>query len=717
MYHQGKVSQTKTQLLFFTIWGTLLLALLLSLPVYAQPVNDECATATEIAAIPFGDAVDTTTADPDDPSLSCNGDGNQTDGNAVWYVWTPTEDITVNISTAGSTEPDGSALDTAHGVFTGSCGALVEVACVDIGLTDDLIFEATGGVTYFIKFGEFLDGVGGGNLVVTVDLPPPPEQVILESIRDGVSPPIRDIVAAARPIPLKPGQEVPVEEIPMFMKEEGSGESLMLNNKSAAIDLLRKALNPNGFNMIETQNGNTTNEAKLKQIFNGASNDDNGFLLGFLLAPPDTDGDVGRKHYVQMTNLVTTIFGGKGNVVLGPFANNVFFTGLGGLCESTNRGDPIVLYDEETDRWLVSQFAFNSSATAPWSLCIAISTTKDPTGSYFQHEFDFSGIGFPDYPKYGFVTDAIGVMVNLFSPFQGAGLGAIDKAEAFSAQQTTMVFFKLGVNEFGFVTGDNDGPDFENMPPTFATNNGGSGDHIDFWEINPDFTSPINSTISEVAKIPVTPFDGDLCPAFRERCISQPGSGTGDPPNNITFLEAISDRLMHRLQLRSFGSADKRAVVNHTVDADGLGKAGIRWYEFRNNGSGWTLYQEGTYSPDGDHRWMGSIAMSTIGEIALGYSISSFETYTSIGVAAQTPTEGQNASGILDVPELVVFDGNITQFVQRQTARWGDYSAMNVHPRNGSFWYTQEHAQPNSFIGERFGWATKIAEFFLKLKN
>ena len=374
----------------------------------------------------------------------------------------------------------------------------------------------------------------------------------------------------------------------------------------------------------------------LLQVFDGAENDDNFRQLGgILIAPPDTDGDVGRTHYVQMTNLVTTIFDKGGNVVLGPFANNVFWRGLGGLCETTNLGDPIVIYDEETDRWLVSQFALISSATPPWSLCIAISTTGDPTGPYYQHEFNFSGIGFPDYPKFGFVTDAIGVMVNLFSPFQGAGLGAIDKAEAFSANQTTMVFFKLGTSEFGFVTGDNDGPVFDNMPPTFFTNNGSSGNRIDVWEIAPDFADPGDSTVSEVARIPVSPFDTDLCPAAREQCIGQPGSGTGTVPNNIPFLEAISDRLMHRLQLRDFGQ-EKRALVNHTVDADGNGKAGIRWYEFRNHKDrGWELNKEETFSPDGDHRWMGSIAMNARGETCLGYSISSSTTHPSIGMACR----------------------------------------------------------------------------------
>jgi hypothetical protein len=388
--------------------------------------------------------------------------------------------------------------------------------------------------------------------------------------------------------------------------------------------------------------------------------------------------------------------------VLGPFRGNVFWTGLGGLCEDTNNGDVIVLYDEQTDRWLVSQFAFFSSAAPPWSLCIAISQTGDPTGSYYQHEFSFSGIGFPDYPKYGFVSDAIGVMANLFNPFQGAGLGAIDKSEAMTDGPTTMVFYVLGSFEFGFLPGDNDGPVFDNMPPTFFTNNGGSGDRIDVWEINPDFDVPPNSTIAEVARIPVTPFDSFLCNAIRGRCIDQ--------PEGAPRLESITDRLMHRLQMRNFGKK-KVAVVNHTVNADGNGKAGVRWYEFQNQkDTGWTLKKEETFSPDGDHRWMGSIAMNAKGETCLGYSISSTTTYPSIGVAARRGTANQ-----MNMGELVAYDGNVDQYVQLGTAaRWGDYSAMAIDPVDDTCWYTTEYASPNTRLGELAGWATRIIQFDLQ---
>ena len=99
--------------------------------------------------------------------------------------------------------------------------------------------------------------------------------------------------------------------------------------------------------------------AKIAQSFDGSSDDDNAAVLGFRVVPPDTDGDVGPRHYVQWINSVSEIFDKRGNTIMGPFPGNLYFQGMGGLCETTNNGDPIVLYDEGADRWNVSQFALD----------------------------------------------------------------------------------------------------------------------------------------------------------------------------------------------------------------------------------------------------------------------------------------------------------------------------------------------------------------------
>ena len=49
----------------------------------------------------------------------------------------------------------------------------------------------------------------------------------------------------------------------------------------------------------------------------------------------------------------------------------------------------------------------------------------------------------------------------------------------------------------------------------------------------------------------------------------------------------------------------------------------LRWYEVRNLSAAPTIYQQGTYNPSTDNRWMASIAMDQAGDIGLGYSVSS----------------------------------------------------------------------------------------------
>ncbi|MDH4126996.1 MAG: hypothetical protein OEW64_14345 [Gammaproteobacteria bacterium] len=705
--------------------GVLPLLLVCGAPAHAQaPANDDCANAAVLPGSapfpPYSIAVDATNAtlDAADPLLSCNGAGNNDGSQTVWYSYTPDASGDVDISTVGSTTAGGGELDTAHGAYIGSCGALVEVACVDQGLNDHLNLTVAAGQTYYIKVGQFLGANAAGTVVINVEEPQfQPGLKIIESSFHGTSAPLSSIVSGLAPETLAAAREGNLldafTEIPNPMQPEGKGPD--------AGEEITGSLVPGA------AQGRWIGPAKLLQVIDGGNNDDNFDTFGFILSPPDTNGDVGETHYVQMINLLTEIFDKQGNSVLGPFPTSAVFNGLWGQswCAHSDDGDPVVLYDEETDRWLISQFL----ATFQDGLCIAISTTGDPTGSYNVYEFDFTGIGFPDYPKFGFATDAVNVMVNLFTPFQGSALGAIDKAEMLNGGPATMVLFTGGLNAslaFGWVPGDNDGPVFDNTLPTFFTTGGFSGgSNIFVAELTPDWADPENTGLS-IDAIPVAPFDSRLCTASRGACIPQPGSGTsvgGNPAflpastQVIRFLEGIADRLMHRGQTRDFGDR-KVAMLNHTVDVDGSGKAGVRWYEMENKKDrGWTLKKQETFSPDSENRWMGSIAMTASGSTCLGYSISSSTTHPSIGITGRKGTANN-----MNIRELVAFDGNVAGNVQRSSARWGDYSSMSIDPVDDTCWYTQEHAQSLESISpsrglpyeEVAGWGTKIIQFDVK---
>ena len=158
--------------------------------------------------------------------------------------------------------------------------------------------------------------------------------------------------------------------------------------------------------------------------FEGISDDDNGAELGFRVVPPDTQGDVGPNHFVQMINNMFAVYGKDGTLMGGPYANNAPWTGAGGLCESENDGDPIVLYDEQADRWILSQFAIqlereigtNNVTELDGHQCIAVSVTGDPLGAYHLYDFRVSPGKFNDYPKIGVWNNAYYLSANEFEP-------------------------------------------------------------------------------------------------------------------------------------------------------------------------------------------------------------------------------------------------------------------------------------------------------------
>ena len=96
--------------------------------------------------------------------------------------------------------------------------------------------------------------------------------------------------------------------------------------------------------------------------------------------PPDPNGEVGPNHVVTMSNLHYQIFNKSGVSLFGPAANNTLWAGFGGGCQTQNAGDPVVLYDQLADRWLLSQF----TSSAPYLECVALSTTSDPLGRYYR---------------------------------------------------------------------------------------------------------------------------------------------------------------------------------------------------------------------------------------------------------------------------------------------------------------------------------------------
>lgn len=111
--------------------------------------------------------------------------------------------------------------------------------------------------------------------------------------------------------------------------------------------------------------------------------------------PFDPSGAVGPNHYVQMINSTTFKVYNKSTmaVMLTYTLGNLWSPVVG------NSGDPIVMYDKAADRWFLAQFGTSSDK----KIYIAVSTTNDPTGSYYTYTY-VSPL-FPDYLKFSVWAD------------------------------------------------------------------------------------------------------------------------------------------------------------------------------------------------------------------------------------------------------------------------------------------------------------------------
>ncbi len=423
--------------------------------------------------------------------------------------------------------------------------------------------------------------------------------------------------------------------------------------------------------------------------------------------PPDTDGDVGPNHYVQMLNLSFQIWDKDGNSLYGPADNSTLWDGFGDPWDGTNDGDPIVLYDEEADRWLFTQFSLpNGSSTPPYYMLLAITETGDPTGSWYRYGFEFQDM--PDYPKFGIWNDGYYLSTVAFSGGSYRGVDAVvfERDKMLVGDSTaTMQIFKLDFTANPYAVRMLPS-DFDGTPPPDGTPNyfiymgddgmGYTSDHLSIWEFHTDWNNPSNSTFAHVTDLTTAPFDYQ----FTSNTFS--GRSHIEQPNTSIGLDALSNRVMFRLQYRNFGDYST-LVTNHTVDVDGSDHAGVRWYELRNSGTGWGIYQQGTYAPDSENRWMASVAMDEYGNIALGYSVSSNSVYPSIRYAGRMKDD---PLGTISVAEQTIIDGSGSQ--TSFFSRWGDYSAMSVDPIDGAtFWYTTEYVKTTGDAN----WQTRIASF------
>jgi hypothetical protein len=442
--------------------------------------------------------------------------------------------------------------------------------------------------------------------------------------------------------------------------------------------------------------------AEIKASTNGTPVDPNARV-----APPDTTGDVGPNHYVQWVNLryaIYTLTRDASNQITGfnlvpgfPKNGNVIWQGFGGRCQSDNDGDPIVQYDQLADRWILTQFAVSAT---PYTQCVAVSTSPDPTGSYFRYSFSYSR-SFNDYPKMGVWPDAYYISYNMFrngSSFTGNTICAFERARMLSGLSARQACVNTTATH-SMEPADLEGT---TLPPAGSPNllMSLTSTAVQFWRFSVNWAAGTGTLTGPTNVAGVA--------AFSRAC----GGGTCIPqPGTTTQLDSLADRLMYRLSYRNFGDHEA-LVINHSVTS-GSG-VGVRWYELR-NAAGQTfgsaapvLFQQGTFAPTTAFRWMGSAAMDKTGGIAVGYNVSSSTIIPSIRYAYRGPADPLGTLGNETIVNAGVGSqtGNLT--------RWGDYSTISVDPVDGCTMVFTTQFQP---ANGSFNWTTYIHSFKLSTCN
>ena len=412
------------------------------------------------------------------------------------------------------------------------------------------------------------------------------------------------------------------------------------------------------------------------------------------ITPADPSLAVGPDHIIQMVNGASgssyfQIFDKQGGAIrLQAFMDQLPGTAYNG------GGDCITWYDQLENRFVMSEFG-DSSQTGRQiqSLIIAVSQTPDPLGSWYVYEFSDTTF-FPDYPKYANWHDAwYGVTADFKSSYLGNSIWAFNKKKMLAgAPVAEVIRYRLTHPEFRYYSTAPVGlagnqPAASNSPGLFLylhddswTKDPSDVDSIGIISFRPDFINPSRSLIRFEQSFAVAPYKSEVCNS-RDCAPSPKGIG----------YDVVDSRFMNKPLYRNFGS-HQSIVANHTVDVTGSTLAGLRWYEIRNNNTGWTVRQQGSFAPQNEsdcahvpalYRFMGAVAMNGKGQIALGYNNSSMERYASIAISGRNAEDPENLMSYREKDAL------IGQHYGTFQNRWGDYNEILTDPSNDSiFWFT-----------------------------
>ena len=204
--------------------------------------------------------------------------------------------------------------------------------------------------------------------------------------------------------------------------------------------------------------------------------------------PGDPTGEIGRDYYLASWNSSFRFFNLDGT----PATPAASLASLFGFNES---GDPIVLYDSQADRYVISSMGSSS-------LNFAVSVSNDPVNDGWHvynaasNQFPTSG-QFPDYPKYSIWSDGYYCTTNT----GGDNLFVLERDKILNGDTTATLqaFDTPSMATSGFASAKIFDIVYDNHPSAFNATlvylqddswGGVSNDHLKLWTVNVDWSNP-----------------------------------------------------------------------------------------------------------------------------------------------------------------------------------------------------------------------------------
>lgn len=409
-------------------------------------------------------------------------------------------------------------------------------------------------------------------------------------------------------------------------------------------------------------------------------------------ADSNTTGAMGRSHFVQMSRGGLAMFDRAGNPVFGPALLGTLWAGAGRPCETQDESEGAVAYDRVADRWFIAHFA---PRLTPTVYCVAVSHSGDPTGHYQHYAFPVSDVAqdlaLGVWPDAYYVTYS----VRTLSGSQiGTRVCALDRSRMLARQPATEQCFTIPSSAGKVLPADFDGtiPAPLDAPGVLMAVDA-TASVLNLWHLRVNWTSPAASSLSGPTALAIEPFTLPCGGALS--CVPQPGT--------TALLKPMGHHPASRAPYRNFGDHDS-LVISHAVAAGS--SIGIRWYEIRNPTATPTLFQQGTFAPDADYRWLPSAAINGNGTIALGYSTSSSTTLPGLRAAGRLASDAAGLMGQGAGIEGVLFAGTGAQL--NGIGDWSRSSSITVDPLDDcTFWYTNAYSPANAISQLR----TRVVSF------